>query len=287
MQNEILETLVESDICGGGDIEQIYHKARDRDDVSVLRCKESGVIFLSRTDHIDLSFYKNKEESNSWKVKNYDQAKIVVEKDDQRRAEQFKDLIKGKVWLDVGTGMGGVLDLLKPHAQKAYAIEPQVVMRKFLLEKGHEVFADIDQFPYQDLEVVTLFHVFEHIVNPVDFLKKVFGKMKKDAHLIIEVPHAKDFLLKFNRFKEFTFWSEHLILHTRKSLKRFLEIAGFKNILIKGFQRYPFINHLRWMFLGKPSGYERKGNLRLIDSAYSCLLKGLNKTDTLIAIARK
>jgi len=285
MENKILEVLVESDVCGGDNLEQLYHKVRNRDDISVLKCKESGVIFLSRTDHINLSFYENKEKPGFWDTKVSGQDKFVVEKDDKRRAGRFKDAIKNKVWLDVGTGMGGILDLLSPHAKKTYAIEPQAAKREFLLKKGYEVFFDIDQFPYQNLEVVTLFHVFEHIINPIEFLKKVYGKMKKDAYLIIEVPHAKDLLLKSKKFKEFTFWEEHLILHTEKSLKTFLEVAGFNNILIEGFQRYPFLNHLKWIFLGKPSGYRKR--LRLVDETYAGLLKMLNKTDTLIAIARK
>jgi len=286
MENKILEALVESDVCGGDNLEQLYHKVRDRDDVSVLRCKESGVIFLSRTDHINPSFYKNKDEFNSrGGGGNYDQVKFVVENDDKRRARQFKDVIKDKVWLDIGTGMGGVLDLLSLDAKKTYAIEPQAAKREFLSKKGHEVFVDIDEFPYGNLEVVTLFHVFEHIINPVEFLKKVSRKMKKGAYLIIEVPHAKDLLLKCKKFKEFTFWEEHLILHTKRSLKTFLEAAGFNNILIKGFQRYPFLNHLKWMFLGKPSGYGRR--LGFVDKTYVGLLKMLNKTDTLVAITRK
>ena len=34
--------------------------------------------------------------------------------------------------------------------------------------------------------------------------------------------------LKIKSFINFTLWSEHLILHTKKSLKCFLEKAGFK-----------------------------------------------------------
>jgi hypothetical protein len=45
-------------------------------------------------------------------------------------------------------------------------------------------------------------------------------------------------------FKESTFWSEHLILHTKESLRKILEAVGFKNIKIEGLQRYPSANHL-------------------------------------------
>ncbi len=287
MANKILESLIEANVCSGKDVIEIYPKVRDREDISVLRCNKSKVIFLSQTDHVDISFYKNKEDVSFWKEKDYDRSMIMVRRDDKRRAEQFKDIIKDKVWVDIGTGPGGILDLLKVYAKKVYAIEPQENMRKPLIEKGYEVFIDIDQCPYQDVEVVTLFHVFEHVTDPIEFLKKIFRKMKKNAYLIIEVPHAREFLLKLNSFKEFTFWSEHLILHTKNSLRRFLEQAKFNDIEINGFQRYSFLNNLKWLLSGKPSSCKKSWISNFFDSVYSYLLRALGKTDTLIVVAKK
>lgn len=114
--------------------------------------------------------------------------------------------------------------------------------------------------------------------------------MKPGAKLVIEVPHANDFLLSFlalKEFYEFTFWSEHLILHTRKSLNRFLECAGFNNVSIEGFQRYPLANHLYWLARGKPGGHVQWRQLRShdLDLAYANILKSLDMTDTLLAVA--
>jgi len=85
----------------------------------------------------------------------------------------------------------------------------------------------------------------------------------------------------------FTFWSEHLILHTRDSLKIFLEEAGFANISIKGFQRYPLSNHFHWLAKAKPGGHVIWDHLRppMLDLAYSDMLAQIDNTDTLIAYA--
>lgn len=132
----------------------------------------------------------------------------------------------------------------------------------------------------------------EHFTDPINDLKAIKSKMTKDGKIIIEVPHARDLLISHfenEAFKAFTFWSEHLILHTQESLKKFLEKAGFKDIKITGFQRYPLANHLHWLTEGKPGGHTICPELRTpeLDKAYMDMLAGIDKTDTLIAIASK
>ena len=102
-----------------------------------------------------------------------------------------------------------------------------------------------------------MFHVFEHLPDPIDILSQLKTKMRSSGRVIIEVPHANDFLLNVAEnlaFKEFTLWSQHLILHTRFSLKIILEYCGFKNIVIEGVQRYPLSNHLQWLAKGVAGG---------------------------------
>ena len=88
---------------------------------------------------------------------------------------------------------------------------------------------------------------------------------------------------------DFTFWSEHLILHTNESLELFLKESGFFAREIKGFQRYPLSNHFYWLFKGKPSGHEILNHLN--DSGfhkdYQQFLSKINQTDTLIGYFKK
>ena len=60
-------------------------------------------------------------------------------------------------------------------------------------------------------------------------------KILPGGMILVEVPHAKDFLLSTlnnEDFKNFSLWSQHLILHTRESLHKMLDYAGFKKIQI-------------------------------------------------------
>lgn len=290
--NSIQKLLLDLGICNLDSINKFYPKVRDRDDISVMRCQKSGVIFLSSSSHIQQSYYSNKTDLSYWSASSRQQAVLGSFEDDSRRANQFEAAIKNKKWLDYGTGVGGILDLLNHKASQTLAVEPQAGIREQLIKCGYKVHDEIENVKETDLDVVTLFHVYEHLINPIEIGSKIREKLKIGGKIIVEVPHAKDFLIDFlnlETFKAFTFWSEHLILHTRTSLEIFLQESGFKNIVIKGFQRYPLANHLYWLSKGKPGGHQHWHYLRTkeLDKDYADMLASLDKTDTLIAIAEK
>ncbi|MBE3089026.1 MAG: class I SAM-dependent methyltransferase [Actinobacteria bacterium] len=289
-ENKIKALLIELGIITEDSIAPYFPKVRDRDDVSVLKCNKSDVIFLSRSDHMSLSHYNEKKNFNYSGSKNRKNVLSATLEDTQRRFEQFKLIISNKKWVDIGTGAGGILDLLSPIASETMAVEPQESLRNVLAEAGYKVFSFIDQAPDDYFDIATLFHVFEHFTNPIEELKSIRKKMIKGAKIIIEVPHARDFLisiLDIEAYKAFTFWSEHLILHTRESLNTFLQAAGFSRIVISNFQRYPLANHLYWLAQGKPGGHIYWHYLRTpeLHQAYANMLSNIDRTDTLIAIA--
>jgi len=130
----------------------------------------------------------------------------------------------------------------------------------------------------------------EHIPYQVNTLKSLKLKLRNKGKIIIEVPHAEDFLIlqsELKEFKNFTFWSEHLILHTYKSLKTILLKAGFRKINIQYYQRYNFANHLGWMLKKKPGGHNFYKEFidEKLNTSYCANLRKLGQTDTLIAIA--
>lgn len=288
--NKMKSLLCELSICDEQSIVPYYPRVRDREDVSVLKCLNSGVLLLSGTDHIDITHYTTQDNFSYWGAHGRNSAVLAGHEDATRRFEQFKNIVTNKKWIDVGTGVGGIMDLLAPLSSSAVAVEPQEHARTFLSELGHDVYPTIDDVPQNNFEVATLFHVFEHLSDPIGTLETLRSKMIPGAKLIVEVPHARDFLISFldlDAFKSFTFWSEHLILHTRTSLTAFLERAGFTNITIKGYQRYPLANHLHWLAKGKPGGHIIWDHLRTLslDTSYGDLLANIDATDTLLAIA--
>jgi SAM-dependent methyltransferase len=297
--NKVIELLLELGISNESSVEPYFDRVRDRDDVGVLRCARSGVIVLTRTDHMSIEHYVDRE-SHSVSIAatettpgiRVEMGPLVPNDDDVRRARSFKDDVAGRDWLDVGSGAGGVIALLAPHAKSVLAIEPSRACRVAIEANGFRAKARVGEVADSSADVITVFHALEHFADPIMELVELNRALRPGGSLIVEVPHARDFLLEeldCREFRSFTLWSEHLILHTRDSLRRFLNAAGFEDVEVRGIQRYSLSNHLHWLAKHGPGGHKHWSwfDTPELTSAYEANLARLDRTDTLIAVARK
>lgn len=290
IENPIFDQLCQLGICARDQLEKVHDRTRDREDISVYRCNKSGAIFLSGTDHIDISHYDAKAPTHSFGT---EKREIVNTNDDSlRRRKRFANLIRGKKWLDVGAGSGAVLDQLAPVAKEAMAVEPQAQASATLEALGYKTYRRFEDVERDDLDCITLFHVLEHIEQPLSVLKQCYQLLAAGGRVVIEVPHASDLLIRHfdsSAFKNFTFWSEHLVLHTRQTLEALVREAGFNQIVIEGVQRYPVANHLHWLAEKRPGGHVHYDFMRddELDRAYEAMLQRLDMTDTLVLTAVK
>lgn len=287
----ILELLIRLGLSTRETIVSYHHRVRDRDDIGVLRCARSGVILLDRIDHCTAGYYENRDTFAYWRSADRAAALKATAADDRRRAEAIRDVVRGRRWLDVGTGAGGICDLLRDSAASVAAVEPQTGARECLIGLGYTVYAAMEEVADGSVDVMTLFHVYEHIPAPLDFLVSAKRKLAPGGLLCIEVPHARDALLTqydCAAFRDFTLWSEHLVLHTRESLTRFVGEAGFAVRSVQGIQRYPLANHLHWLSRGAPGGHAAWPHLVSsgLDHEYERTLASLDLTDTLVLWAR-
>lgn len=287
--NSIFDLLCSLNVCNKSHIIKIQNFVRDREDISVYQCSKSGVIFLSQTKHMRVSHYVDKNSAHAHD--GVQRQRVNTDDDSERRYTELKNRIRGKRWLDFGTGPGGILDRLGPLAKKYAAVELQQDWVKRLSDLGHAVYSDLTEIENCTFDIITLFHVFEHLSDPLDVLSFLKSLLSKNGRIIIEVPHARDALITFfdcPEFKAHTFWSEHLILHTRQSLTALCEACGFDVVSIKGVQRYPLANHLYWLSEGKPGGHEVWSFLRddALDRSWRNTLAAQDATDTLFAELR-
>ncbi|MCP5028172.1 MAG: class I SAM-dependent methyltransferase [Actinomycetia bacterium] len=288
--HRIHEQLIELGLCRIDSLEPFHPVVRDRDDVGALRCRESGVVVLDRIDHIADGYYTEKTHTDLAALGDRRRVAAALEEDTVRRVDRWAPLVTNKRWLDVGTGAGAIIEAMGDRPLSAAAVEPQGEFQELLRTQGFEVFADIIDVDDSTIDLITLFHVFEHLPDPMGALGEYRRSLAPGGRIVIEVPHARDLLLDFlglDAFKAFTLWGEHLMLHTRESLRRLLREAGFEQITIRGLQRYPLANHLHWLARNAPGGHQTWSALRDddVDNAYSGLLARLDATDTLIAEA--
>lgn len=289
--NKIEALLFSLGLCTPESIEPFFARTRDVEDLPVLRCRKSGIIYLARTAHMSVAHYQAKDTfkfvAPEW---NRPQSVVAAAEDTARRSAAIRSLIANKRWLDFGTGPGAILEALRGMAMEMCGCEPQDRARRDLEHLDCPIYAALSEVPRGHFDAITLFHVLEHLDEPVATLRELRACLAPGGRIFVEVPHARDFLLSvldLDDFKRFTLWSEHLMLHTRESLRRFLEEAGYSDVLIEGVQRYPLANHLHWLSKRKAGGHLKWPHLRSpeLDRAYAAQLGALDLTDTLVAHA--
>ena len=289
MSSQIALTLKELGLACINTSNIYAQRTRDNPSLNVYRDCISGVIYIAdELDHLD-KYQSGDYPENNTRVLRRTVNQTALNQDEidlKRRLYDFEYYFKDKVICDVGCGLGGFLLAAKHQAKAVYGVELQKDCVYDLTQKGvacATTITDIDMM----FDTVFMFHSFEHMNEPLNMLRQIKGRLKPGGHLIIEVPHARDILLEtFNleSFKNFTLWSEHLILHTRKSLEKFALESGLQTNKIVGYQRYPLSNHFNWLLNGEPSGHEIFHNLNNNDfhQHYSNFLNTIDQTDTLV-----
>ena len=249
---------------------------RDSDKVNVIECPDTGVLFVDRLIHQPKDQYR----------KRLPIQEAAKSPDNLRRAERVKPLIIGNNWVDVGAGSGGLLYKLHKFAGYAVGVE-RGRWREFYPCDCRE---DIEELEHDYYDVLTLFHVIEHIPDPLGFLSKLRMNMKEGGTIIIETPNSNDFLLRrCKNARTKLLWSEHVVLFSERALRKLVRDAGFKQITIEQIQRYPISNHLYWFAEGSPNGHEvwtEFNSIHLV-KAYNNKLMDIGAADTLFLTAKK
>lgn len=274
-------------LCGSQNVEVIHNGTRDRADIDVLKCKNCGLVFLSKIV-TDENFYSD---SLMRKTIDFDKWRMNTQKDDNRRYLQHKELIAGKNILDFGCGNGGFLKLAQADAKIAYGIDLDSETVAYLKNEGIKCFKSVEELPSIKFDVIFMFHVIEHLPDPKFYLDILSNYLCDGGIIIIETPNADDALLSLYRckaFADFTYWSPHICLYNEFTLNKMLSDSGFEVLNLFQFQRYPISNHFKWLVaepIGGGGATERhfmKFNNPELNNAYVKVLKELKICDTLI-----
>jgi len=261
---------------------------RDNLNIDILECSDCELVYLSSLSHIQDKHY---EESGMHedKVPDIDNWLKETEFDDKRRYEFVKEKITNKTVLDFGCGVGGFLDLAKKTASSVSGVELEKALQSSFKQRDLNVFENLAKAQEENktYDVITAFHVIEHLQNPKDILKELSQLLVEGGEMIVEVPNSDDALLTLyenSAFQNFTYWSQHLFLFNEKTMKDLISQSGLKTNWVKHIQRYPLSNHLYWLAKGKSAGHKKWSflNNNQLDQEYEHQLAIIGKTDTII-----
>ena len=179
----------------------------------------------------------------------------------------------GKKLLDVGCGVGAFVEKANEKGFDAVGIEPNEKARNLAKENHLEVYSKLDELKEKKFDVITLWHVLEHLHQPSKFLKEVNNSLTENGKLFIAVPNFKSYDAK--HYKEF--WAafdvpRHLYHFSKESISILADQNHFEVI-----KTYPLkfdsyyvsmlsekyktgSSGLKWIWQGLISNYKAKKN---------------------------
>ncbi|HWY37493.1 MAG TPA: class I SAM-dependent methyltransferase, partial [Bacteroidia bacterium] len=147
----------------------------------------------------------------------------------------YTGLKQGKI-LDYGAGTGAFLEICKKNKWETYGIEPDetarhVMEKKFSISSYDSIHEITNDSSFKEFNVVTAWHVFEHVPDLKETIEILKGIMKERSVLIVAVPNPTSHDAAY--YKEH--WAaydvpRHLWHFAPADMIRLMKDQGFKHI---------------------------------------------------------
>jgi 2-polyprenyl-3-methyl-5-hydroxy-6-metoxy-1,4-benzoquinol methylase len=215
-----------------------------RTEQMMYECQSCGVVFFDR-GQFELHDYDNYYDyTDTW-----DDARVAWELGIRRRAlrKQLAHLgtyVEGRRLLDIGAGPGYLCRVATDEGWEACGIELSAkalrIGRQFLQVN----YLQLEDVAEESLDVITCYHVLEHMERPDEFIKSLRSKLKTGGVVAVHVPHREplSFLLRnwLNRLRGqqseklcALYVPEHISGFTQESLVKTFELFGFQSLMVK------------------------------------------------------
>jgi 2-polyprenyl-3-methyl-5-hydroxy-6-metoxy-1,4-benzoquinol methylase len=109
--------------------------------------------------------------------------------------------LPGKSLLDIGAATGDFLATCKQGGWGIKGIEPNQKARSIAFQQGIELLENNEGLKKNSFDVITLWHVLEHIENLSEFISQLNDLLKDNGRIVIAVPNYKSFDAEY--YKEF------------------------------------------------------------------------------------
>ena len=103
--------------------------------------------------------------------------------------------------LDVGSGTGDFLKVCKNNSWNVFGVEPNLDARNIAAKKGITLQENLSELKNIQFDVITLWHVLEHVEDLSAYISILNKLLCKDGKLVIAVPNFKS--EDANYYKEF------------------------------------------------------------------------------------
>lgn len=287
-------------VCGSS---RIQHELKCKDHLvsgmvfPVDKCLDCGLGFTQHIPSGDImgTFYKSENYVSHTDTRKgvvnqlYHKVRTIMLSRKQQLIEQYTRQRKGKL-LDIGCGTGYFIHHMKTAGWEIHGVEPDPDARKLAEKLVGQPISDVEglfQLDNAGSDVVTMWHVLEHVEDPVSYLTQIHALLKNGGYFIAAVPNHQSFDARL--YKEH--WAaydvpRHIWHFSPDSIKKLAEAQGFRLV---GKQRMPFDS----FYVSILSEKNKKRSFGLFLGAfngglsYLQSLVNVNKSSSLVYIFRK
>ncbi|WDO13797.1 class I SAM-dependent methyltransferase [Flavobacterium sp. WW92] len=184
--------------------------------------------------------------------------------------------------LDIGAGTGDFLSVAKNNGWNAVGIEPSEKARFIANQKGIELKLNTSDFENNSFDIITMWHVLEHVPNLEDQIKELKRLLKPNGSIIIAVPNFKSY--DANHYKEF--WAaydvpRHLWHFSKTAIRKLFQKENIELVKILPMKFDSFyvsllsekyktgkMNFVKAFFVGLKSNWKAKRNFEYSSHIY-------------------
>jgi 2-polyprenyl-3-methyl-5-hydroxy-6-metoxy-1,4-benzoquinol methylase len=132
------------------------------------------------------------------------------------------------ILLDIGAGTGDFLAVAKQNGWQTIGIEPNDKAKKIAQNKGVELIQATNLLDDHSIDVITMWHVLEHVPNVENQIKELKRLLKPNGSIIIAVPNFNSYDAKYYD----SYWAafdvpRHLWHFSKKAIKSLFERENF------------------------------------------------------------
>ncbi len=151
----------------------------------------------------------------------------------KQRVDMIKMLTgKGSAVLDIGTGSGELLYVGRRGGYEMQGIEVDQAYAQFGRKSyGVKIINESLRtavLPQEHFDVVTMFHVLEHLPDPQAALAKIFATLKPGGFVLIEVPNVESLDTRFRQ----KWHPGHLFHFNCCTLSALANLSGFETLSV-------------------------------------------------------
>lgn len=174
----------------------------------------------------------------------YGSERFVKQLDHQRVVDRITSLLgplatNGRRFLDIGCGLGYLLDVAHDRGFEVVGIDYNSSAIEWIRSKYRftAIGGDFMAYDGERCDAVTMLDVIEHLPRPFDALAKAASLTRPGGVFVLSTMDSDSFVSRLfgKRLEDFRRTSEHLYFFNRRTIRAFLERAGFEVLGIESY----------------------------------------------------